>query len=224
MKQIVKSREIRTETRERRQGEINFKNVNFSYSNRIPILSNFNLDIARFNTIGIVGSTGSGKSTMLGLLAGVLYAREGKVKSFSNRFGYIGATPLIFESSLYENLMYGNEKEISEDEIMSFLKLLDTFKEQENYDLNRFINNKSLSSGQMQKIAFIRALLSDVDILLLDEATANLDDKSKKKIFSILKDKKVTIINSTHDPDSFENVDGNLRINIIDEKREILVT
>ncbi len=204
---------------------INFENLNFRYFNSdIDIFENISFSIKKNTHITVTGPNGSGKSTMLGLLAGVLYAREGKVKSFSNRFGYIGATPLIFESSLYENLMYGNEKEISEDEIMSFLKLLDTFKEQENYDLNRVINNKSLSSGQMQKIAFIRALLSDVDILLLDEATANLDDKSKKKIFSILKDKKVTIINSTHDPDSFENVDGNLRINITDEKREILVT
>ena len=71
----------------------------------------------------------------------------------------------------------------------------------------------------MQKIAFIRALLSDIDILLLDEATANLDDKSKAKIFELLKEKNVTIVNSTHDPESFGKVDTNLKINIVDEKK-----
>ena len=90
--------------------------------------------------------------------------------------------------------------------------------------MERVINNKSLSSGQMQKIAFIRALLSEIDILLLDEATANLDDKSKEKIFKLLKDRNVTIFNSTHDPESFGKVDFNLKINIVDEKREIVLT
>ena len=102
-----------------------------------------------------------------------------------------------------------------------FLKLLETFKESSGYKLENKISNKTLSSGQMQKIAFIRALLADTDILLLDEATANLDDSSKNKIFSLLKEKNITIINSTHDPDSFENVDKKLKIHVKDEKRTI---
>jgi ABC-type bacteriocin/lantibiotic exporter with double-glycine peptidase domain len=90
--------------------------------------------------------------------------------------------------------------------------------------LNRIISNKSLSSGQMQKIAFVRALVANPDILLLDEATANLDDVSKNKIFQILKDKNITIINSTHDSEKFQNVDFNLEINIQNEKRFIEIT
>lgn len=204
---------------------VEFEDLSFRYINsEIDIFKNINFTINKNQHILITGPNGSGKSTLLGLIAGVLYSNQGKVKSFSNRFGYIGATPLIFESSLYENLMYGNESNIEKKEITAFLKLLETFKEDKNYDLDRIINNKSLSSGQMQKIAFIRALLSDIDILLLDEATANLDDKSKQKIFKILKDRKITIINSTHDPDSFENVDGNLKINIVDEERQIILT
>ena len=54
---------------------------------------------------------------------------------------------------------------------------------------------------------------------LLDESTANLDDDSKDKIFSILSDKNITIINSTHDPDSFVNIDNHLKIDIVDEER-----
>ena len=87
--------------------------------------------------------------------------------------------------------------------------------------LDKIIDNKSLSSGQMQKISFIRALVSNCEILLLDEATANLDDKSKEIIFDLLKDREITIINSTHDPTSFKNVDFNLDIEIINEKRII---
>jgi len=83
------------------------------------------------------------------------------------------------------------------------------------------IDNKSLSSGQMQKIAFIRALLAEVDILLLDEATSNLDDNSKDKIFDILNEKNITIINSTHDPDEFKNININLDIEVNDGIRKL---
>jgi ABC-type bacteriocin/lantibiotic exporter with double-glycine peptidase domain len=75
----------------------------------------------------------------------------------------------------------------------------------------------------MQKIAFVRALVAEPTILLLDEATSNLDDSSKEKIFKILKNRKITIINSTHDPDKFQNVDFNLNIEINNEIRKVRV-
>jgi len=78
-----------------------------------------------------------------------------------------------------------------------------------------------LSSGQMQKISFIRAILLNPDVLFLDEATSNLDLDSKKKVFDILKQKKITIINSTHDPSSFKGVDNYFRISVKDNKRFI---
>ena len=90
------------------------------------------------------------------------------------------------------------------------------------HDLDKKVDNKSLSSGQMQKLAFIRALLADVEILLLDESTANLDTKSRDLIFDILKKQNVTIVNSTHDPKYFKNVDHNLNIEIIEEKRVLI--
>ena len=113
---------------------------------------------------------------------------------------------MIFSASLRENILYGNNKEVSDDKLINELKLFDTFKEESGYDLDRIVDNKSLSSGQMQKIAFIRALISDVEILLLDESTANLDDNSRDLIFNILQNKKITIINSTHDPDQFKKL------------------
>ena len=73
----------------------------------------------------------------------------------------------------------------------------------------------------MQKITFIRALMSDVDVLLLDESTANLDENSTKKIFQLLNNKQITIINSTYDPDKFTNSDGTIEIKISDETRRL---
>lgn len=201
---------------------IEVSNLDFGYFNSdVNIYSDINFSIKKDTHVVVTGPNGSGKSTLLGLLSGVLYAQNGTVKSFSDKFGYIGATPMIFEATLLENIMYGNELNVSNEDIYDYLRTLDTFKEEESYSLDRTINNKSLSSGQMQKIAFIRAFLSDTEILLLDEATANLDDNSKDIIFKILKEKNITIINCTHDPESFENVDANLKISLDNEIRKV---
>ncbi len=203
-------------------GIIGMDNVSFKYLNSdIKIFEDVSFNIRKNTHTVITGPNGSGKSTLLGLLAGVFYPDKGQVYSFSDKFGYIGATPLIFSSTLYENIMYGNNYEVEEEEILNQLKLLQTFKEDESYSLGRKISNKTLSSGQMQKIAFVRALVAKPDILLLDEATSNLDDYSKETIFNLLTKKNITIINSTHDPDRFKNVDLNLDINLNNEKREI---
>lgn len=201
---------------------IGLTNVNFKYLNSdVNIFEDLSFKINRNTHTVITGTNGSGKSTLLGLLAGVFYPNSGEVYSFSNKFGYIGATPLIFNSSLRDNIMYGNDLEVKNEQIIDMLKLLQTFKEEQSYELNNIISNKTLSSGQMQKIAFVRALVADPDILLLDEATANLDENSKEIIFDILTNKNITIINSTHDPDRFKKVDVNLNIDIKNEKRVI---
>jgi len=201
---------------------IGLTNVNFKYLNSdVNIFEDLSFKINRNTHTVITGTNGSGKSTLLGLLAGVFYPNSGEVYSFSNKFGYIGATPLIFNSSLRDNIMYGNDLEVKNEQIIDMLKLLQTFKEEQSYELNNIISNKTLSSGQMQKIAFVRALVADPDILLLDEATANLDENSKEIIFDILTNKNITIINSTHDPDRFKKVDLNLNIDIKNEKRVI---
>ena len=66
------------------------------------------------------GPNGSGKSTILGLMAGIFYASEGTVEARTNKFGFIGAVPLIFDGSLRDNILYGNNLEIEEDQIRPF--------------------------------------------------------------------------------------------------------
>lgn len=103
------------------------------------------------------------------------------------------------------------------------VNLFQLFNESSEVDLNMHINNKSLSSGQMQKISFIRALLSKVDILILDESMSNLDTKTKTLIYHILSQLDLTIINSTH---SIENLDydTHLSIKIEDDTRKVVLS
>ena len=169
----------------------------------------------------ITGPNGSGKSTLLGLIAGVFYPTNGDIILSSSNLGYVGVTPLIIDGTLKENLLYGNSKNINNKEIINIVEEFNLFNEKDELNLDKYVSNKSLSSGQMQKISFIRSLLSDVKILLLDESTSNLDVITRDFIFKILSTKNITIINSTHNQDDF-NFDNHLRIDV-GEKRNISV-
>jgi len=204
---------------------IKFENVSFQYFNSDKeIFKKINLIIDKNKHTIITGQNGTGKSTLLGLLAGVFHPTGGTITTFSNEFAYIGASPYILPSNIRENLMYGNNKHINDETLISYLVELDVFKEKSNYDLTKEINSENLSSGQMQKIAFIRAILSDAKILLLDEATANLDKKTKSEIFDLISKQNLTIINSTHLEEDFENVDSFIRISIDESEERIINT
>ncbi len=204
------------------KSSISAQNVNFKYFNSDDyIFEDINIEIEKNTHNIIVGPNGSGKSTLLGLLAGILYPESGKIYSYEETFGYIGPVPLIFSETLKYNLLYGNENEILDEEIIAVCREFDLFSKIESDTLQLKISNKNLSSGQMQKISFIRAILLKPNVLFLDEATSNLDSDSKKKVFEILKQENITIVNSTHDPTSFKEVDNFYRISIKDDKRFI---
>ena len=192
---------------------VKFTNVDFKYFNsENEIFSNLNFDIKKNKHTVITGQNGSGKSTILGLISGVFYASSGKVDCYAQNIGYIGAKPMIFNGSLRENLLYGTKKEITDHQLNEYLVKFSVFNTPEENSLDSEVSNKSLSSGQMQKISFIRALLMEVDLLILDESTSNLDDDSKKLIFDILNNFELTIINSTHNLSSFINYDEHIKI------------
>ena len=200
---------------------IKFEDVEFKYFNSdFEIFKNLNLVFYKGKHTMITGPNGSGKSTLLGLLSGIFYSNEGKVLTYSNKFGYIGAKPMIINATLKENLLYGNEnKNKTDKELLDMVSKFKLFNEEYDNTLNKQINNKSLSTGQMQKISFIRALLNDVEILLLDEALSNVDDKAKSFILEIIEELDITIINITHNIDDYENIDKHLKIEIENEKR-----
>ena len=191
---------------------VKIENVEFRYFNSEEgTFKNLNINIHKNKHTVITGPNGSGKSTLLGLISGVLYPTNGKISVISDKFGYVGANPLILNSSLRENLVYGNNKNIDDGELLKYLKLFKTFENDDRYNLDSNVSNKSLSSGQMQKIAFIRTLIYGVDILILDESTANLDYESKKVIYKIIEDLNVTIINSTHNLDELKSYDYHIK-------------
>ena len=125
---------------------------------------------------------------------------------------------MILDSNIKENLLYGNDKKIDETKLYDLIDKFNLFGEKK-VSLDYTINNKSLSSGQMQKISFMRALLSDSEILFLDESTSNLDDDSKKLISTALDDLDITIVNCTHNPEDF-NYDTNIKIESTDGKTQ----
>ena len=142
------------------KSSISAQNVNFKYFNSDDyIFEDLNIEIEKNTHNIIVGPNGSGKSTLLGLLAGILYPESGKIYSYEESFGYIGPVPLIFSETLKYNLLYGNESEILDEEIINVCREFDLFNKIESDTLELTISNKNLSSGQMQKISFIRAIL-----------------------------------------------------------------
>lgn len=198
---------------------IELRNVSFQYLNsEEKIFSNLNLEFEKNTHTIITGPNGSGKSTILGLISGLYIPNEGITTIFTDKLGYIGVTPLVFEGTLKENLLYGNKRKVEDSEIIDTIDKFQFFPTSEKSSLNKKVNNKVLSSGQMQKISFMRSILNESEILLLDEATSNLDTNTKHLIFSILKDLKITIINSTHNKEDFD-YDVELKIQIKDNER-----
>lgn len=196
------------------------KNVHFKYLNsKLEIFEGLNLTIEKGSHTIITGTNGTGKSTLLGLLAGVFYPNAGKVYARSEKLGFVGPNPLIFTMSLRENLMYGNKNLRSDKEIIDMVNKFKLFEDTIQIDLDVKVDNKSLSSGQMQKIAFIRVLLSDAEVLFLDESTSNLDEETKVLIFDLLLNSTLTIVNSTHDIDSFKNYTHHYKIELYRGKR-----
>ncbi len=206
---------------ESQEKSIIIENLEFKYfGSENSIFKNLNIEIQKNSHTVLTGPNGSGKSTLLGLISGLYIPTIGRIKASSSKLGYVGVTPLIISGSLKENLQYGNYKEISDEKLINIVTEFKLFSDINEIDLDKDIDSKSLSSGQMQKISFMRALLNDVEILLLDESTSNLDKETKELIFNVLKKENLTIINSTHNKDEFD-YDYHLKIEYENEQRKL---
>tara|TARA_B100001989_G_scaffold252805_1_gene236301 strand:- start:3911 stop:5536 length:1626 start_codon:yes stop_codon:yes gene_type:complete len=207
------------------ENAIKFEDVDFCYFNSDTyIFENLNLNIKRNKHTVITGPNGSGKSTLLGLLSGIYYPMKGKVISFSANYGYVGANPMIINDTLKENLLYGNNNpsKVSDNNLIQLIDQFKVFNETKENILDSQVSNKTLSTGQMQKIAFIRALLNNLDILLLDEALSNVDKLTKETILNVINNMEITVINITHNILDYTKYDYHLKIELHDEKRKII--
>ena len=181
--------------------EILFKNVSFSWDGS-ENKSLLNLKIKKGEKIAILGPTGSGKSTFIDLLLGLLEPESGEIymddikinkknlKSYRNIFAFVPQKIFFLEDSIRENILFGSKSELTEnnllDRIMQELKFDLIIKDNKTLDSNLSDSNQTVSGGQKQVIGIARALYRGGDILVLDEATNAMDKKLEKSIFEAI--------------------------------------
>lgn len=202
---------------------IEIKNIDFKYLNSDKLIfQNLSLNIEKGKHTIVTGPNGIGKSTFLGIVSGVFYPERGSVKLGTTKIGYVSAYPMILNTTLKDNLTYGVSEKISDKKLIEHINQFQLFKEND-YDLNLKVSNKSLSSGQMQKVSFIRALLSNPNLLILDESTANLDTETSSFLYQLIEGLNITILNSTHSSDQFSNYDTEFKFKIENGNTKIQV-
>ena len=189
------------ETVERLRGEIEFKNVSFSYSEGEPVLQDISFHIRAGERVAIVGPSGVGKTTLLNLIlrfyrpnsGGISFdgrpASDYELSALRRRIGYVSQSTLLLSGTIMENLTYGNPEATEEEvfraaEVAGICDFINSLPE--SYETEVGDKGVILSEGQKQRLALARALVKDPDILVLDEPTAALDSQTEKAIFRSL--------------------------------------
>jgi len=194
------------------KGQIVFKNVSFNYPRRKCTLSNINITISPKTTLGIVGLTGSGKSTLIKLLLRIYDSRRGSItldnvpineiilKDLRECISLVSQETYLFHGTVEENVAYGSNK-ASFKEIVEAAKIAEAHKFisqlPDGYKTIVGERGQILSGGQRQRIALARAVLKDAPILILDEATASVDNETEvliQKSLSKITNDKTTIV------------------------------
>jgi ATP-binding cassette subfamily B protein len=176
------------------RGEIDFQNVWFGYNETSPVLKNVNFHVTAGETVAIVGNTGSGKTTIISLLNRLYEINKGTIKvdkvavqeyqldALRKNIGVVLQDVFLFSGSVLENITLRNPS-ISKERVIEAAKLIDMhdfiMQLPGGYDYNVMERGATLSLGQRQLISFIRALLYNPAILILDEATSSIDTESE---------------------------------------------
>ena len=178
-------------------GSVDFKNVYFGYDPTKPVLKNINFHLPAGQTLAIVGHTGSGKTSIISLINRLYHIQEGeilidsvKIEDYSldrlrQSIGVVLQDVFLFSGSVYENVTLRND-EISREKVEEIAKLIGIhdfiLQLPGGYDYNVMERGNTLSLGQRQLLSFIRALLYNPSILILDEATSSVDTASEQMI------------------------------------------
>ncbi len=205
--------------------KINFENVDFAYSNQKTIFKGLNFQINKGDKIGIIGKTGSGKSTFINILCGLLDVTSGKVytddpsneknyTSIQKMIGYVPQTVSIFDESVKFNICLSDD--LTKEKFKKFQKVLEIV------DMDTLINSlpnkhdelvgengSRFSGGQNQRLGIARAIYKSPKILILDEATSALDLATEKKIIQNILNyiPELTLISISHRPSSLQFCD-----------------
>lgn len=180
-------------------GDIVFENVGFSYPQRsdISVLKGISFQAKKNQTIALVGSSGSGKSTISSLLLNLYHIDSGKIlfdsvdireidtEHLRKHMAIVPQEVILFAGSIKENILFGNP-EASEEQLIEAAKQANAWEFIQSFPegLNTQVGDRGiqLSGGQKQRIAIARALIKDPTILILDEATSALDSESEKLV------------------------------------------
>jgi len=190
--------------------------MSFSFGNPpISIFTDFSLRVSSGGHLGILGTSGSGKTTLLNLMLGILSPHVGHVKiagvsadtvfkARTIQIGYVGPDPLLLAGTVRENLTYGLDEQPKEQvlwQILQNVRLLERIQSLPN-QLDTQLNEHAdtLSAGQKQRLSLARALLSKPKLLILDEASSNLDENTEREIAEIISELKgqVTTVIVSH--------------------------
>jgi len=186
-----------TEKLESFDEKIQISNLNFEYVKNFPVLNNISIDIVKGQTTAIVGSTGSGKSTLIKLILRLYDSTSGEIKfdgknirdleldSLRNKIGLVSQDIFLFEGTVFENIAYGN-LDANDEQVWEAARLSesDKFINQLPNKENTIVGERGqkLSGGQRQRISIARAILKNPEILILDEATSAVDNETEAAI------------------------------------------
>jgi subfamily B ATP-binding cassette protein MsbA len=189
--------EVRTITFDSFKGDIEFKDVSFSYDASNEVIHNINFTASAGSVTALVGSSGSGKSTIAGLAATFLNPNSGQVlldgmdlskvslNSYRRHLGVVLQDDFLFEGTIRENILFPRP-DATEEQLLSAVNgaYVNEFTDRFEEGLDTVIGERGvkLSGGQKQRISIARALLADPKIIILDEATSNLDTESESFI------------------------------------------
>lgn len=182
---------------------LSFENVSFYYDPKNRLLESINFNVGPGDVLVIKGESGVGKSTILSLILSINLPKKGSVKinnhdtkniqiEYEDILGYVGPEPYLISGTIKENLMYGFESKLSIDDsefikVLNYVELSELIKKFDNGINEHLSEVANLSTGQKQRISIARAILRKPKLLILDEATANLDQETEGRIINNLK-------------------------------------
>ena len=183
-------------------GDVQFKNISFSYDNSAAVLKNINLSCKPGESIALLGETGSGKTSLVNLLPGFYSKDEGEliidgipIEGYSRHFlrsniGIVEQEPFLFSTTIKENITYGVKRDVTDEDIFKAAKaasIHDSIKNfPEGYETMVGEKGVTLSGGQKQRIAIARTILKDPKILILDDSTSAVDAETEDQIRAAL--------------------------------------
>lgn len=207
-----------------KEGEVEFKNVKFEYKDGVPVLNDISFSVDKGETVAFIGKTGCGKSTLMNLLLGFYEGYEGSIlidgqdiktmslDSLRNTIAIVLQEPYLFEGSIFDNIGMGDKK-ITKEDAIGYLEAVGgkniIGRDEAGVMQKVSENGKNFSHGERQIICFARALAFNPKILILDEATSNIDVETERLItrgIEVLKKGRTTLI-IAHRIETIKNVD-----------------